>query len=56
MHAIICVTTDYPYTQPMVAILVELTSGQREPYDIQIKVITDQVLPLYVHNFLSDFD
>ena len=38
MHAIVCVTPDYPSIKPVIAVLVEVTEKQREPYDIQIKV------------------
>ena len=38
MHIIVCVTPDYPSIKPVIAVLVEVTEKQREPYDIQIKV------------------
>ena len=38
MHAIVCVTPDYPSIKPVIAVLVEVIEKQREPYDIQIKV------------------
>ena len=42
MHAIVCVAADYPHTPPVVAVLIELTSGQKQPYDIHMKVCKNQ--------------
>ena len=38
MHSIVCVTTEYPRTPPLFVVVLELSSGQREPYTIQVKV------------------
>lgn len=54
MHAIVCVTPDYPSIKPVIAVLVEVIEKQREPYDIQIKNIESEVNIYYPRQLSID--
>ena len=38
MHALVCLTTDYPTTPPAFAVCIQTSSKKKEPHDIHVKV------------------